>query len=310
MDSASLVAAQSGIATLLAGGALLCFVGSLQARRVSAAVDKRIATFVGAANDRPQVREERPSFRQRVVTPLASWMAAVAGGMVPERQMERIRHNLAVGGLARRRDLTYFLAAKVGLALGLAALFALYGTGDGIVQSVVAAPLGAVLGFYAPGVWLGRRIARRKVLLFKALPDALDLLSVSVGAGLGFDGAMAEVVQQWQNPLTDEFSMVLRDLRLGKSRRDALHDLAERTEVPEIDRFVAAVVQSDQLGTSIRSTLQVQAEQIRLQRRHRAEEQARKAAVKMLVPIALFIFPTLFVVLLGPALPSLAALAQ
>lgn len=242
------------------------------------------------------------------LTPLVSWLAKTTQSLLPERQILRIRANLALAGMPYSRHLAQFLAAKAGLAFGMAALGWLYQwrTGAPLGTLLLTAGMASALGFYLPGIWLGRRMRRRRQLILKALPDALDLLSISVSAGLGFDGAMLEVVQRWQNPLTEEFSAVLRDLKLGKSRRDALREFSQRTGVEEVNNFVAAVIQADELGTPIRDVLKVQAEQVRRQRRQHAEESARKAVIKMLIPMILFIFPALFIVLVGPAIPSLS----
>jgi tight adherence protein C len=133
------------------------------------------------------------------------------------------------------------------------------------------------------------------------LPDVLDLLTVSVEAGLGFDAAVAKVVEKWDNPLTREFSRVLSEIRVGKLRREALRDMADRVEVPELKSFVAAIVQADQLGSSIGRILHVQAAQMRMKRRQRAEELARQAGIKMMLPLVFLILPALFIVILGPA---------
>jgi len=242
--------------------------------------------------------------------PLVAALADATQGLMPARQVERIRVNLALAGMPYSRHLSQFLAAKAALAVGLALAIGLYATrGAGPSGGTVLGALAAgALGFYLPGIWLGRRIARRRQLLVKALPDALDLLSISVSGGLGFDGAMQEVVQRWSNPLTEEFGAVLRDLKLGTSRRDALRDMGRRTGVEEITAFVVAVIQADELGTPMRDVLHIQAEQMRMRRRHKAEESARKAVIKMLVPMVFFIFPSLFIVLIGPAVPMLALL--
>jgi tight adherence protein C len=159
-----------------------------------------------------------------------------------------------------------------------------------------------LVGFILPGVWLGRRIARRKDEIVKTLPDALDLLTISVEAGLPFDGAMQRVAEKWDNELSRGFGRALNEMRVGKTRRDALRAMASRMGVPDITSFVAALVQADQLGISIAKVLRIQSEQMRIKRRQRAEEKAQQAPIKMLIPMTFLIFPTILIVILGPAL--------
>jgi tight adherence protein C len=305
-------------AASLSGAGALLFALGIRARLIRARLDTRMAAFVEPAVFGAGRRKEG-SLRSRVLLPLmtplapiVTWLAGLGHGFLPDRQIERIRTNLNMAGLPNSRHLAQFLAAKVGFAFIASLLMGLYQMQGGAPTakvSLLVAVAGAT-GFYLPGIWLGRRIARRQQQVLKALPDALDLLSISVSAGLGFDGAMLEVVNRWQNPLTEEFSAVLRDLKLGTSRRDALRDFARRTGVEDVANFTAAVIQADELGTPLKDVLQIQSQQMRMYRRHRAEEQARKATIKMLVPMVFFIFPALFVVLLGPAVPSLAAVTQ
>jgi tight adherence protein C len=171
---------------------------------------------------------------------------------------------------------------------------------------LLTAALGG-LGYFLPIVWLGRRTRQRQSALLRALPDGLDMLNICVGAGLGFDAALSRVSEQWQTPLADEFNRVVAEISLGKTRRQALLDLARRTEVMELENFVATIVQADQLGVSIAKVLRTQAEQMRILRRQRAEEQARQASIKLLFPLVFMIFPSLLAVLLGPAIPKIVS---
>ena len=300
-------------ALLGAGGVLFVFMG-VRVNVARTRLEGRMASFAPTAPGVRRAASAGPSFLRRTLTPLAplvAWLAQVADGLLPERQIERIRANLAIAGLGNSRYVAQFLAAKTGLALVLGALGALYQLRGGapLLMTLMYVFAGAALGFYLPGVWLARRMSARRQGVVKALPDALDLLTISVGAGLGFDGALVEVIQRWKNPLTEEFSAVLRDLKLGKSRRDALREFAQRTGAEEVTLFAAAVVQADELGTPMKDVLQIQSEQMRVQRRQKAEERARKAVIKMIIPMVFFIFPAMFVVLLGPALPSLQSIS-
>jgi tight adherence protein C len=159
----------------------------------------------------------------------------------------------------------------------------------------------AFLGFYLPFYMISSRARTRQHAIIKSLPDAFDLITTCVEAGLGLDAALARVAEKVQGPFADELKRALREVALGKSRRDALKELGDRTGVPDLIQFTNAVIQAEAMGSSIGQVLRVQAEQLRVRRRQRAEEQAYKAPVKMLFPLVLCIFPTLFIVILGPA---------
>ena len=161
---------------------------------------------------------------------------------------------------------------------------------------------GALLGYTVPEFWLGGRVKKRQHAILLQIPDALDLLTISVRAGLGFDAALGKVVEKLEGPLTEEFRRALAEVRVGKARREALRDIVPRTEVAPLTNFIGAIIQAEQLGVSISKVLQVQSEQLRIERRQRAEEQAAKAPIKMLFPLVGCIFPSLFIVILGPAI--------
>ena len=162
--------------------------------------------------------------------------------------------------------------------------------------------IGAFFGYTIPEFWLGGRVKKRQKAILMMIPDALDLLTISVRAGLGFDAALGKVVEKLNGPLSDEFRRALAEVRVGKARREALRDIVARTEVVPLTNFIGAIVQAEQLGVSISKVLQVQSEQLRIERRQRAEEQAAKAPIKMLFPLVGCIFPSLFIVILGPAI--------
>jgi tight adherence protein C len=158
-----------------------------------------------------------------------------------------------------------------------------------------------ILGFYFPQMWLQGKINRRQKEVRLGMPDALDLLTICVEAGLGFDAAMAKVAEKWTNELSLSFGRVIREIQLGKLRREAMRDMADRIGIPEMTSFVAAVIQSEQLGVSMAKVLRIQSDQMRIKRRQLAEEEAHKAPIKMLIPMGLLIFPSLMIVLLTPA---------
>ena len=159
-----------------------------------------------------------------------------------------------------------------------------------------------MFGYTIPEFWLGGRVKKRQKAILLMIPDTLDLLTISVRAGLGFDAALAKVVEKLKGPLSDEFRRALAEVRVGKARRDALRDIVPRTEVAPLTNFIGAIIQAEQLGVSVSKVLQVQSEQLRIERRQRAEEQAAKAPIKMLFPLVGCIFPSLFIVILGPAI--------
>jgi tight adherence protein C len=175
-------------------------------------------------------------------------------------------------------------------------------------MQLVGIPLavGAV-AYMIPGMWLGRKIKERRNNIQTSLADAIDLLTISVEAGLGFDPALQRVADKWENELTWEFRRMLHEMRIGKSRREAMRELATRCNVDDLNIFVSSIIQADQLGVSITQVLRTQSRQLRIRRRQRAQEQAQKAPIKMLFPMALLIFPALYVVILGPAIPRLIA---
>jgi tight adherence protein C len=175
-------------------------------------------------------------------------------------------------------------------------------SGRDLIKGVLIAIVFLLVGFFFPQLWLEGRITRRQREIFKAMPDALDLLTICVEAGLGFDAAMAKVHEKWDNDLALEFGRVIQEVRLGKLRREALRDMADRLGVNEMTSFVAAVIQSEQLGVSMSKVLRIQSDQMRIRRRQMAEEEAHRAPVKMVFPIALLIFPSILIILLGPAI--------
>jgi tight adherence protein C len=163
----------------------------------------------------------------------------------------------------------------------------------------------AAVGYMVPGIWLSRKIKARRKEIQLALADVIDLLTISVEAGLGFDPAMQRVVEKWQNALTQEFGRMLSEMRIGKSRREAMKEMTKRCNVDDLNVFISSIIQADQLGVSITQVLRVQSQQMRMRRRQRAEEQAHKAPIKMLFPMVFLIFPALYIVILGPAVPQI-----
>jgi tight adherence protein C len=240
-------------------------------------------------------------FRERTVEPMRESMARLVLKLNPRTSTEAISLRLLGAGLGRRINPTTFLAAK-----GLLAVFgalvgvivgSMAGSGTGMLLTVAL----AASGFFAPDYFVTLKARGRRERVKADLPDALDLLAVSVEAGLGFDGAIAKITEHMEGPLADEFSLALGEMRIGESRQDALKRMADRVDAPELSSFTRAIIQADQLGTSLGRILRVQAADSRLRRQAAAEEKAMKAPIKMLFPTVLFIFPAIFLVILGPA---------
>jgi tight adherence protein C len=215
---------------------------------------------------------------------------------------------LAMAGNPGDLKLTDWMGVKILVSIAMGAImFLLVGVlSRNLTGGLLIAALGAGIGYLAPEFWLGRKIKARQKVILVMIPDTLDLLTISVRAGLGFDAALAKVVEKLPGPLSDEFRRALAEVRVGKARRDALRDMVPRTNVAPLSNFIGAIVQAEQLGVSISKVLQIQSEQLRIERRQRAEEQAAKAPIKMLFPLVGCIFPSLFIVILGPALISIA----
>jgi tight adherence protein C len=264
----------------------------------------RLATDYGRVRV-PTRADENLRFRERVLSPASSRLAAIPLKLNPRTNIEAIGARLLTAGLAQRLSPSSFLAIK-GAAMVVAALLGLmFAAFASAVSAVVLLPVLALIGFIGPDFILSSRIKRRREALRGALPDALDLLAVSVEAGLGFDGAVTKLTEHMSGPLIEEFGLLLSEIRMGESRQSALKSMSARAGAPELSTFVRAVVQADQLGISLGRILRVQAADSRLRRQAAAEEKAMKAPIKMLFPTVLFIFPSLFVVLLGPALMSI-----
>jgi len=226
--------------------------------------------------------------------------------LLPNRSLEKLRHRLVLAGRPTSQHLSRFVAIQFGATFVLAGL-AFFVTSSNPSPLHRLATIGALAaaGYLLPGMWLSRTIKKRQHRIRRALPDALDLMTVGMSAGLSFDGAVGEIVDKWDNALSQEFSILLGELRVGMGRRTALQGLSDRTGVEDIKTMVTQLIQADELGMSLIDTLVTLSEQMRIRRRQLAEEQAHKATVKMLFPLVFLIFPALFVVILGPAVPEL-----
>jgi len=240
--------------------------------------------------------------KERLVTPMMDGMLRNVRRVMPATMLSGIQKKLVLAG--EPMTMNGFLTFQVISTGGLLFLPFVVLLAAGIALSpIMLLALGgfALVGFMLPNFWLGQRANGRRSIIIKSLPDAFDLITTCVEAGLGLDAALSRVAEKVEGPFADELRRTLREISLGKMRRDALKEMAERTDVPDLISFVNAVIQAESMGSSVGAVLRVQAEQLRVRRRQRAEEQAYKAPVKMIFPLVLCIFPTLFIVILGPA---------
>ncbi len=293
-------------AIIIIGAVVLVIVGLREGGQSVDPLEMRMAEYVesGDLTSLEEIEMSQP-LSERVIIPLARKLGELALRFTPQNALEQTEHKIELAGNPRGLEPTTYWAARFAAAIGFAAmLLFIYSVGSldwSLGRKTLVIVLFTALGFYIPEMLLTSRINRRQDLIRKAMPDALDLLTICVEAGLGFDGALAKVAEKWDNELSLEFGRVLREVQFGKLRREALRSMAERIGIPEMTSFVAAIIQSEQLGVSMGKVLRIQADQMRIRRRQIAEEKAQKAPIKMLFPMGLLIFPALMVILLGPA---------
>ena len=293
-----------GLGLFVVAGVVLVIIGVVLPRRASA-IDDRLAEFgaVGGPQTLEDIELSLP-FSERVLSPVIGRVSRFITSRTPAKTLEATQLKLDLAGRPNNWGPREFMGFRflAALLLGLlgVALFVLL-RNVSVPRRLLLVAVAAMLGYFMPTLWLGQKIRRRKNSIIKSLPDALDLLTICVEAGLGFDAAMANVAEKWTDDLSQAFNRVLQEIQLGKLRREALRNMATTMDVPDVSNFVAAIVQAEQLGVSIARVLRIQSDQMRVRRRQRAEELARSAAIKMLPAIAFLIFPAIFVILLGPA---------
>jgi len=262
------------------------------------------ATQRGESVSLEQMELQQP-FSERVILPIMEKIGEISTRFTPQKLLQETTLKLELAGNPGRIDAATFLATRFigavifGGGLLLIAVFSANAWKPGTTILVVG--LFTVIGFFFPQLWLQSRINARQNEVRKALPDALDLLTICVEAGLGFDAAMSKVAEKWDNELSLMFGRTIREVQLGKTQREALRDMADRLGLPELTSFVAAVIQSQQLGVSLAKVLRIQSDQLRMKRRQFAEELAHKAPVKMIIPMALLTFPSIMIILMAPA---------
>ena len=291
----------------LAAGAILLIVLGLAGGSPVDPVQARLTQLGTMQAKNLEELELQAPFVERTLRPLAAGLSARMSRVASSSFTERTEKNLALAGNPGNLRVADWLGIKaIGAIVGGILFFVLF-----VILGLLSFPLpiglvmagvGVAFGYIIPEFWLGGRVKKRQKAILMMIPDTLDLLTISVRAGLGFDAALGKVVEKLKGPLSDEFRRALAEVRVGKARRDALRDIVPRTEVAPLTNFIGAIIQAEQLGVSVSKVLQVQSEQLRIERRQRAEEQAAKAPIKMLFPLVGCIFPSLFIVILGPAI--------
>ncbi|MFO7741328.1 MAG: type II secretion system F family protein [Anaerolineae bacterium] len=303
IESAGLLWSPLFFAVLVGVATLLFWMVIIPARALGS-MSGRLSDYV--ESDRVDELEMRRPFVGRALVPGVRKVLSALARVVPLADVENTRRLLIQAGEPWGMAALDFLGLRV---LSLIVLgggyFLLASDAMAFTLALRNALLLGALGFFLPALWLRQRVRSRKHEIARALPDALDMLSVGVEAGLAFESALLRVADQWDNALTEEFRRAVREMRLGAGREEALRRMAERTGVEDLSTFVAVLVQSTRLGVSIAQVLEAQAAQMRLKRRQLAEEQARKAGIKMIFPLVFLIFPAMFVVILGPSMPAL-----
>lgn len=290
-------------------GAIVLIVAGLRTSQTEQEADPLMARLAEATqrgdvvSSLEQIEMQQP-FNQRVLIPILRRVGELSTRFTPQKVLEDTNKKLELAGNPGRIDAATFLASRFVVALIFGGLLLMIGVlartwSFGRISLVVG--IFTLLGFFFPQLWLQGRINARQSEIRKAMPDALDLLTICVEAGLGFEAAMSKVSEKWQNELSIALLRAIREIQLGKARRDAMRDMADRIGISEMTSFVAAVIQSEILGVSLSRVLRIQSDQMRVKRRQRAEEEAHQAPIKMIVPLALLIFPSIFIILLGPA---------
>ncbi len=274
---------------------------------------RRQMSMVSAAlgdggEDAPSLRELEMSrsWRERVLGPMLRRATRFGRALTPSKNLEALQKDLVMAGLHERFSVPDFLGLRFLIGIGLGTLlFFTAGANRPFFSALMFSLCGFIVGLYAPNLWLRSKVSKRQKVITRELPDAIDMMSICVDAGMGFEAALQKIGLHADTELSIEIRRVLTEIRVGVPRGDALRHLVERTGVDDISSFVAVLIQADTMGISIRDVLHSQSVQMRVKRRQRAEELARQAPLKMLIPLVFCIFPALFAIILGPAVPKL-----
>lgn len=299
---------EAALFALLMFIAILMIVGSVVLGQQLDPVQARLQQISVRPKSLEELELQRP-LSERTLKPIINSLSRLVGRFYPQNTVRGLALKLKRAGM-EHTSTEFFLGVK-----GFAAIVGVFGvsalanliTNDG-TQTLIGAAVGLVLGFMAPDFFLSSKAGKRNTLILEALPDALDLLTISVEAGLGFDAALVKVTEKMKGPLSEEFKRAAGEQRVGKSRQESLRGITDRVEVKEFQNFISAIIQADQLGVSMSKVLRIQSEQLRQSRRQRAEEKAARAPILIMLPTVGCIFPSLFIVILAPA--ALTAMAS
>jgi tight adherence protein C len=293
------------LALAVALGILMIFIGLARtpSSNTAVSVQQRLAAYGGEKQLTVEEIELQRPFSERVLRPAIERLGTMLSRSTPQRARQDMLNRLELAGRPGNLTPEDFVAVR----LVAAAIMAAIGFGLGLllgntVYMVIALAAGTLLGYYLPVIWLRQKVDQRRTEIQKGLPDALDLLVICVDAGLGFDAALARVTDKYHNALSDLLSKALREVSLGRPRLEALDEMGRNSGVEDLHNFIQAVIQSEQFGTGIGKILRIQADEMRRKRRQRAQEKGAQATLKMMLPMVGCIFPTLWIVLLGPAL--------
>jgi len=257
-------------------------------------VAERLEIYVQEQQDVYLPPELNKSFKERALKLVSDFFSRISSKIVPQNKKEAYEKKLLAAGNPCGLNAVSFLVLKY-FILFLSILLGL------LSRNALLLIIFMITGFVIPDFYLRVNEKKRKELFSKSLPDVLDLLSVSVEAGLSFDAALQKITEKYSGPLSDEFSKVLNEINMGRLRSEALRDMANRIDVEDVTVFIGSIIQADQLGVSISNVLRLQSAQVRANRRMKAEEKAQQAPIKILIPLVLFVFPTILIILLGPA---------
>lgn len=293
------------VALLVAAAVFLVWLG-VRSRREERQAAERLAQIISTELVAPSLELQEP-FVRRVLQPIVKGVLGSVGRLSPKGNLEKLRQQLLIAGSPMGLGPLDFMGLRliVAVALIIAVALALFSMTVAPLQALLMAVGAAALGSELPNFWLRSRMKKRQKEVLLALPDALDMLTVCVDAGLGLESAFLRIGQGWDHALAREFRRVVAATGYGISWREALRDMVYRTDVPDLSALVAVLLQADQLGFSIADTLHSQADQMRVRRRQRAQEVARSAPLKMLFPMVFFILPATLAVVIGPAIPAL-----
>lgn len=274
-------------------------------KRNTVSIESRLTQYAERPLSLEELELEQP-FRERVLKPMVAGVTRMLGKLTPSQGTEKIRVQLVIGGNPYNMGVPEFMGMRLmaSLFLGAATFGLCILMGANALSMLMYTAVMLLVGYLLPVFWLRSKIKKRQKIILKTLPDAIDLMTISVEAGLAFDGAMQRVADKWDNALSKEFGRALQEMRVGTSKRDALKELVARTGVADLSTFVSSIIQADQLGVSISKVLRIQSEQMRIRRRQRAEEQAHKAPILMMIPMVFLVFPSTYIVILGPAVPK------